>query len=118
MACSGTSWLLSPGSVTRARTGRVAASVGASTWMVAVPGPVCTDTCRSPWSSGRISQAKLLARSCCSSGEPSQGRAQRPVKSGVQATARPRPYCHCASTGSCSGEIRATSAASLGRVTT
>ncbi len=32
--------------------------------------------------------------------QPTQLLAQRPVESEVQATARPSPYCHCASSGS------------------
>src|SRR5262245_61089520 len=45
--------------------------------------------------------------------QPSQSRAQRPVESDVHATDRPRPYCHCARTGSSREETNTSCAADL-----
>ena len=45
--------------------------------------------------------------------QPTQSRAQRPVESEVQATDRPRPYCHCARSGSSRAVTRTVCAAAL-----
>ena len=45
--------------------------------------------------------------------QPTQSLAQRPLASDVQATARPRPYCHWARTGSDRPETRTDVAAAL-----
>src|SRR3954466_6490435 len=46
-------------------------------------------------------------------GQLTQFFAHRPVESDVQATDRPRPYCHCARSGSSRGETRTSWAADL-----
>src|SRR5581483_1514782 len=73
-----------------------------------------TRTASSPPSGGGSSQDSTLPQRAPAAGLLRQALLQRPATSGVQATARPLPYCQAASTGSPSGPTSTTSARSLG----
>lgn len=77
-----------------------------------------TRAASSPASQAGSSQDRRFPQRRAEAGLPAQAPLQRPPTSGVQAMARPRPYCHAASTGSPSGDTSTTSACSLAVVAT
>src|SRR5207237_6953326 len=58
-------------------------------------------------------QETICPANCAKRGHFTQSVAHRPFTSGVQATERPRPYCHCASMGSPAGDLIISSAFGL-----
>src|SRR5580765_4732844 len=61
---------------------------------------------------GRV-QPIIWPANCANCGHLTQSVAHRPLTSGVHATERPSPYCHCASIGSPAGDLIISSAFGL-----